>query len=64
MFIDDAISALNEGKEFDEKAFFRKVTDFELSFTQQTGYSEVQSKRNSVETAKKMYQKYASQIAE
>lgn len=64
MFIDDAISALNEGKEFDEKALFRKVTDFELSFTQQTGYSEVQSKRNSVETAKKMYQKYASQIAE
>ena len=62
MFIDDVTTAVNEGKDFDEDAFYRKVTEFELSFTEQTGDYPDCPQISPIETAKQLYQKYRPQI--
>ncbi|MDY7396075.1 alpha-N-acetylglucosaminidase [Aureibaculum sp. 2210JD6-5] len=62
MFIKDIIDAAENNKEFDDKAFLDKVTQFEWEWTKTNELYVSKPKGNSIETAKEIIEKYKTDI--
>lgn len=63
MFIDDAITSIEEKREFDEKKFHEKVTDFEDEWTYRSESYMHEPSGNALTISKNLYEKYASVIS-
>jgi len=62
LFVNDIISSIENNKKFDEKAFYKKVTQFEWEWTLGNESYHAAPKGNSIIIAKKLIKKYKNAI--
>jgi alpha-N-acetylglucosaminidase len=62
MFIDEITNCVKNNKEYDEKNFFNKLSDFEENWAESNNPYPSTPKGNSLEVSKKLYAKYAAEI--
>lgn len=62
MFVNQVTLAMEKNKQFDEKAFLRDVTDFEIKWTKKTDFFNPVTTGNSIDAARKLAGKYKSLI--
>lgn len=63
IFIDEAIQAVKDGKELDEKKMINDVNQFGWYWTNQDNYYSPKSIGNTFKISKKLYQKYQKEIS-
>lgn len=62
MFVTDILQAIEHRRDFDEKEFYKKVTQFEWDWTNQKDNFSDHPSGNSISIAQKLFRKYRSQI--
>lgn len=64
IFIDDAISAVEQGKTLDEKELLNKVNEFSWNWSEAQNVYSSKPKGNTKKISEKLYQKYFNQVLE
>lgn len=62
MFIDDVVAAVKEGKDFDQKTFHQKVTEFEIGWVKSDKQYIYEPEGDSVEIARELMNKYRDSV--
>lgn len=62
LFVKEVKAAMQTGRKFDEKKFAEKIADFEWKWTLKDNYFADKPSGDSVQIAKKLYDKYADRI--
>lgn len=58
MFVDEIIACINEGREYDQKAFFERLTDFEDNWAAEETALDSRHAQNYRELSEQLYEKY------